>query len=352
MSLTFVSSRYLADNLLLPVQQAQAQLATATTEESTGQYANLGLQLGDQSGYELSLKEQVEQLQALTAGNSVVSTNLSTAQAALSSMSASAKTTITDLTSWTASANSGAQLQTIGQSALQELISSGNATSGDTYVFGGINSATAPLADYFSSSTSAAKTAVDQAFQSEFGCLPTDAAAADITASQMQSFLSGSFADLFSGSNWTSDWSSASSVNTTAEIAPGEKATTSTNTNTTAFQQLAEAYTMLAEFGGSSLSSSTQQAVASAATSLITKGQSSLTDAQAALGATQSQVTDANSAMSAQLTLVEQRGNTLDDVDQTATAAQITSLTNQIQMAYELTARLQQLNLAQYLPVP
>ena len=33
------------------------------------------------------------------------------------------------------------------------------------------------------------------------------------------------------------------------------------------------------------------------------------------------------------------------------TAAQITSLTNQIQMAYELTSRLSQLNLAQYLPV-
>jgi hypothetical protein len=35
----------------------------------------------------------------------------------------------------------------------------------------------------------------------------------------------------------------------------------------------------------------------------------------------------------------------------TTTAAQITSLTNQIQMAYELTSRLSQLNLAQYLPV-
>ena len=41
-----------------------------------------------------------------------------------------------------------------------------------------------------------------------------------------------------------------------------------------------------------------------------------------------------------------------DDVDQNATAAEIASLTNQIQMAYELTARIQELNLAQYLPVP
>jgi flagellar hook-associated protein 3 FlgL len=352
MSASFVSTQYLASSLVLPVQQAQAQLATATTEESTGQYADLGLQLGDQSGYELSLREQVQQLQTLTAGNSVVATNLSTAQDALSSISSSAQTTAQDLATWTASANSGAELQTMGQTALQELTSSANATSGDVYVFGGINSSTAPLADYFSSPTSAAKTAVDQAFQTAFGCLPTDAAAANITASQMQSFLEGPFAALFSGSNWTTDWSSASSTNTSAEIAPGETVTTSTNANTPAFQSLSEAYTMLAAFGGSQLSSSAQQAVASAATSLITQGENALTDTQATLGVTQSQVSDANSAMSAQLTLIQQQVDGLDDVDQNATWAKITALTDQIQMAYELTARLQQLNLAQYLPVP
>ncbi|HXZ15682.1 MAG TPA: flagellin, partial [Roseiarcus sp.] len=63
-------------------------------------------------------------------------------------------------------------------------------------------------------------------------------------------------------------------------------------------------------------------------------------------------VSDANTSMGAQLTLIEKQVNALDDVDETATAARITALTDQIQMAYELTARLQQLNLAQYLPVP
>ena len=62
-------------------------------------------------------------------------------------------------------------------------------------------------------------------------------------------------------------------------------------------------------------------------------------------------MTDANSAMSSQLTLIQTQVGALDNVDQTATAAKITALTNQIQMAYELTSRLQKLNLAQYLPV-
>jgi flagellar hook-associated protein 3 FlgL len=352
MSANFVSSQALANNLVLPIMQAQSSLAAATTEESTGQYADLGLQLGEQSGYELSLKEEVGQLQTLTSNNSIISTSLSTAQSALSAISSSAQTTLNDLTTWTPSANSGASLQNMGQSALQSLIASANAASGDQYVFGGINSAVAPMADYYSTPTSAAKTAIDQAFETTFGILPTDPAAANISASAMQSFLSGPFAALFQGASWSADWSSASSSNTSAEIAPGQTVTTSTNANQSGFQELAQAYAMLSEFGGSALSSAAQQAVATTQSSLVSQGVDSMTNIQAELGSTQSAVTNANSSMSSQLTILQQQVGNFDDVNANTTAAQINSLTNQIQMAYELTSRLQELNLAQYLPVP
>jgi flagellar hook-associated protein 3 FlgL len=348
----FVSSQYLANSLIQPITQAQSALTTAMTEESTGQYADLGLQLGDRSGYELSLKEQVAHLQSLTSGNALVAARMATAQDALSAIASSAQTTIKDLTAWTPSANSGASLKTMGQSALQALIASTNATSGDQYVFGGINSSAAPLADYYATPTSTAKTAVDQAFQTAFGVLPSDPAAASVSASSMQSFLAGPFAALFAGSAWTSSWSSASSVNTSAAIAPGQTVETSTNANDPAFQKLAQAYTMLSEFGGSQLGSAAQLAVASAASSLLVKGQDALTNVQATLGAAQGAITDANASMSSQTTILQKEINSLDNVDPTATAAQITSLTNQIQLAYEMTARLQRLNLAQYLPVP
>ena len=348
----FVSTQFLANSLVGPVMQAQSSLTTAMTEELTGQYADLGLQLGDQSGYELSLKEQVGLLQTLTSGNSVVSTSLSTTQNALSAIQSSAQTTLNDLATWTPSANSGASLQNMGQSALQSLIASTNATSGDQYVFGGINSAVAPMADYYSTPTSAAKTAIDQAFQTTFRILASDPAAANISASDMQSFLSGPFAALFQGASWTADWSSASSVNTSAEIAPGQTVTTSTNANQAGFQQLAQAYAMLSEFGGSELSSDAQQAVATAASALVSQGIDSMINLQAELGSTQSAVTNANSSMSSQLTILQGQIGNLDNVNATATAAQISSLTNQVQMAYELTSRLSQLNLAQYLSVP
>jgi flagellar hook-associated protein 3 FlgL len=352
MGANFVSSPALATSLVLPVMQAQSSLTTAMIEESTGQYADLGLQLGDQSGYELALKEQVGLLQTLTSNNSVVSTSLATAQTALSAISASAQTTLNDLATWTPSPNSGASLQNMGQSALQALIASANTTSGDQYVFGGINSAVVPMADYYSTPPSAAKTAIDQAFQTAFGVLPTNPAAANISASAMQSFLSGPFAALFQGASWSADWSQASSANTSAEIAPGETVTTSTNANEPGFQELAQAYAMLSEFGGSALSGPAQQVVATAASSLVSQGVDSMTNIQAELGSTQSAVTNANSSMSSQLTILQQQVGNLDDVNANTTAAQINSLTNQIQMAYELTSRLQELNLAQYLPVP
>src|SRR6202035_632843 len=185
-------------------------------------------------------------------------------------------------------------LQSMGQSALQALISGANTTSGDQYVFGGINSAATPMADYYSTPTSAAKTAVDDAFQTTFGVLPSDPAAADISASDMQSFLSGPFAALFQGASWSADWSSASSDNTSAAIAPGQTVTASTNANQAGFQQLAQAYTMLSEFGGAALSSDAQQAVATTAASLVSQGVDSMINIQATLGSSKSAVTAAN----------------------------------------------------------
>jgi flagellar hook-associated protein 3 FlgL len=108
---------------------------------------------------------------------------------------------------------------------------------------------------------------------------------------------------------------------------------------------------MLSEFGGSALSSDAQQAVATAAASLVSQGADSMINIQAGLGSSQSAVTSANNSMSSQLTILQGQLGNLDNVNPTATAAEISSLTNQVQMAYELTARLQQLNLAQYLPV-
>ena len=331
--------------------QAQSSLTTAMTEESTGQYADLGLQLGDQSGYELSLKEQVGQLQTLTSGNSLVSTSLSTAQAALSAISSSAQSTLNDLATWTPSANSGASLQNMGQSALQSLIASTNATSGDQYVFGGINSAVAPMADYYSTPPSAAKTAVDQAFETAFGVLANRSGRgehlrfghAELSFRAVCGAVPGRRVEL------------GLVVGLEHEHQRRDRARPDGHD----FDQRQSARLSRACAGLHDVerirrvAAQQRRAAGRRHRRVVARlaGRDSMTNTQAELGSTQSAVTNANNSMSSQLTILQDQVGNLDDVNANTTAAQITSLTNQIQMAYELTSRLSQLNLAQYLPV-
>jgi flagellar hook-associated protein 3 FlgL len=350
MAVSMVSTYSLGTSMLSGLARTQNELSQLTAESSSGQYADLGLQLGDQSGYELSLRNQTNLLQSMTTANNLTVTNLQTAQAALDSIRTTAESAVSTLTSTTAGSSSAATtLQSTGTNALQSLIAAANTTANGQYVFGGDNTAVAPMADYFSSTTSAAKNAIDTAFVNTFGYAPTDSRASEITASQMQSFISGTLDPLFSGTNWTDDWSSASSADVTTQIAPGESVTTSTNANQPGFQQLAEGYAMLAEFGGSSLGTAAQQTLITSASSLINQGVTSLTTTEATLGSAQTRVTDATTSMSAQLTILQTQIGNLDNVNYNAVAVQLSSLSTQLETAYQLTAQLQKMNLAQYL---
>ena len=55
--------------LKIKLRAEQSALASAEVEVTTGQYSDLGLQLGDQSGAELALRNQTEALQTLTAAS-------------------------------------------------------------------------------------------------------------------------------------------------------------------------------------------------------------------------------------------------------------------------------------------
>ncbi len=72
---------------------------------------------------------------------------------------------------------------------------------------------------------------------------------------------------------------------------------------------------------------------------------------EATLGAAQSQVTSASTSMSNQLTILQTQVGSLDNVDTSKVAVQLNTLQTQLETAYQLTAQLQKLSLAQYLPV-
>lgn len=135
----------------------------------------------------------------------------------------------------------------------------------------------------------------------------------------------------------------------TSEISQGQTVTTSVSANQSAFQDLAQAYSMVASLNTQNLNSSALNEVVSTATTLMQQGITGLTDLQANMGVVQNDVTTANNQMSVQMNVLTTQINNLENVDTYQVSTQVTSLQTQIETAYSLTSQLQKLSLVNYI---
>ena len=67
------------------------------------------------------------------------------------------------------------------------------------------------------------------------------------------------------------------------------------------------------------------------------------------MGATQDAISSANSQISSQVSVLQSNVSDLDSVDTYALSSQVTTLQTQLEASYELTSRLQDLSLTNYL---
>lgn len=352
MSVNSVSSSTLSSVLQNSVSRLQSQLTTVETESSTGQLADVGLTLGADSAQEAALHQQMADLSAIVSSNAVVTSQLDTASNAVSSLQSSASTLLASFVqgqSATPGGSAATALQQQASGALQSFSALANAFVGGVYVFGGINSGATPVAAYAQTPTSAAQTAVQTAFQSYFGFPESASNVSTITSSQMQGFLDGPFAALFSGSNWSADWSSASDTAVSNRIGANQTAPTSVSANQTGFQAMAQSLTMVAEFGGLALSSDAYAALMNKAQKVMNTANNALIQTGAALGEMQNGVKQATSAITLQQNVLTTRIDARESVDPYAVASQVTAISNQLQTAYSLTAQIHKLSLVSFL---
>ena len=334
--------------LLASILQSQAALSKAETEIGSGAPADLGLTLGATTGQLLSMQSNIDELNNFAQTNAVATTRLSATSSALTSMLSTAQSIASSLATASTAGGTTSGLAASATNALQSLMAGLNTSAGGQSVFAGINTGTTPIADYFATSSSA-KSAVDGAFQRAFGTSQTSAGAASISGTAMQSFLDNQFANFFTGSGWQANWSSASSQTIQSTVAPSQTMATSVSANQGAFQQIAEAYTMLNEFTGDSMSTDAKAAVVSTASQLMSAGIVGLTDIAANVGSTQSSITAANTQNTAQATVLQTSAGTLDSVDPAALSNQVATLQTQLEASYELTSQLHSLSLVNYL---
>ncbi|MGI4763752.1 MAG: flagellar hook-associated family protein [Janthinobacterium lividum] len=331
------------------VAQAQAALSKAQVELSSGKMADIGLGLGSAAGSYLSLSAQQSKLTAIQSSNATTAATLTASTTALDALRTAASSFLSSLTQASSTGVAAGTLVTTAGSNLDALTSTLNTTVAGQAIFGGLNSGAPPMTAYTTGSS--AQSAVSRNYAATFnGQDPST-----ITEVQMTSYLTGtgsnSFATLFDATNYQTNWSQASSDVPTAQISSTATDTvqTSVSANDTAFRQLAEAYTMVKEYGGTNFSSGAGQAVIAAATQLVSSAVTGLTSAQAGIGLSQSAVSTANDRMTTQIDYLQTQSADMVDVDPSMLSTQISGLQTQIQASYEITSELQQLSLVNYL---
>jgi flagellar hook-associated protein 3 FlgL len=135
----------------------------------------------------------------------------------------------------------------------------------------------------------------------------------------------------------------------TSQISGSQTVNSSVSANNAVFQQLAQAYTMVADLGTENLNAAAYQAVTSTAHGLLSSAIGSLINLQASVGLIQSNVSAATNEMSAEMNILSAQIGNLDNVNPYDAATRVNSLQTQIQTAYSLTAQLQHLSLVKYL---
>jgi flagellar hook-associated protein 3 FlgL len=349
MKTTFISTSAISEATRVSLIKLQTQLATAQKEVSTGRYADMGVSLGYKTGQTVSLRQEQNRLTTITETNSVVATRLDSTQSALTSLVGDAQNFLGQLLGARDAPTGPQVVQKQAQTSLSAFADMLNTSIDGAYLFAGINADVKPISQYDQTPPSPAKQAVDNAFFATFGITQSDPAVANISASAMQNFLDTTFAGLFQDPAWTTNWSSASDQNIRSRISTSELIETSTNTNESAFRQLAQAYTMVADLGTQNLNQGAFQAVVDTATKIAAQGIQGLTELQSNLGTAQQRVEDANGRMSIQKDILTNHISSMEDVDPYEASTRVNTLMTQIETAYAMTARIQQLSLLNYL---
>lgn len=349
MKTTYVSSMTISSGLRHSVQKLQADVGDATNEATNGRYTDVGLQLGESSGYSVKLQQDNSYLESIIDTNALVKTRMEASQAALDDIRKSAVSFRSDLIAAQKVETGPATAEASAINSLKSMAAQLNTNVGGQYLFAGVNTDVQPANDYTASPAPQSATAVKAAFTSFFGFPPGDAQAINISKTQMQSFIDGPFAKLFDDPDWGNNWSSASNQNIRSRIAPDELVETSVNANDTAMRKLSMAYSMVASLGNSSLSHDTFSGLLDSAISVASQGIDGVIRLQSKLGTAQSRVDTANTNMKAQADILTKQVNAMEGVDPYEAAERVKTLSTQLDTAYALTSRIHQLSLLKYL---
>ncbi|KJC36842.1 flagellar hook protein FlgL [Bradyrhizobium sp. LTSP849] len=347
MSANYISTLMLSSSLRSSITNNQAALSKASTEATTGRFADVGLELGATTGGDVSLRADMSFADQLVDTNGLVSGRLDVTQNRITELGSTASDFLKDLIAARSTDGGGRIVLPPASSNLEDLIGALNVSYNGSFLFSGINTQNAPITDY--AAGSASKNQVDSDFLSTFGFSQSSASVSSITPAQMQSFLDTTFDAEFASPAWNTNWSSATDQTMQSRISTTEVVDTSVSANQTGFRKLAEAYTMMSDLGNINLSQTTFQTVVDKAIGLVGSAIDDLATLGGNVGVVQQRVTTATDKLNAQKDILNNQIVDMEKVDPAEASVRVNTLQTQIQTALALTSQLQKISLINYL---
>lgn len=343
--LSHISTHSIASALRLSLQNMHREIITAQQETVSGQMADPGLALGAGNGKRISLLGDAQRLSSILETNKLASSRLTITQDAIGQAKTQIEAMMSSLTAAIGGDNNPSVVANSARTALQDVTAVLNTTHGGDYVFAGINTDARPITDY---AGSAMQVAVDAAFTSYFGFTKNDPAAQAITAASMKTFIDNQIEPLFLGAGWSS-MSTASDDGIRSRITKTQSVETSVSANEMGFRKATYAAVIAAEFFSGNLGGAARSAVAEKSLGLVGNAAADLGDLQSRVGFLQQQVGDATDRIRLQSERLTSLGDDLSAVDPYQAATKLNMLLTQIETSYQITKRVQNLSLMNYL---
>lgn len=348
MKISYVSSHAISQALSYQLIKLQSDLAKGQAEVATQVHADIGVAIGARTGQAAALNRDIDRLNALKDTNGLVATRLDSSQEAFSRITAEAESFMSALTVGGGGDSERQVLQNTAKNTLQTMTAVINTSLNGEYIFAGINTDVKPVNDY-SDPASPNKVAFDDAFQAFFGFPQSDAAAGNITATDMEDFLTNVVEPMFMGPDWQTNWSNATDDVITSRIALNETAQTSVSANTIGVRKLAMASSVITDLLEAPLNENARSILVERGRELVGEAISDIQQAQAKVGLVQTRIQGANERLEMQVNIMTTNLTDLQGVDPYEAATRVNNLLAQIETSYALTARIQQLSLLDYL---
>jgi flagellar hook-associated protein 3 FlgL len=344
-----VSSAAISNAMRYSQGRMQVDLVKAQKEMDTGRVADVGLALGARTTQSVTFARDLDRLKGIVDSNALISSRLSSTQAALSQLTDAAQALMSALPSAISGDMASDVTRDSGKAALESMTSILNTSVNGEYLFAGTNTDVKPIND-FTATGSPAKAALDAAFLAHFGFTQDDPAAANITSTDIDDFLTNDVMPQFMGGDWQTNWSNATDQQIVSRIALNETTETSVSANNDGVKKLAMAAAIVTTFFSSStMSSDARKAVASKAFSLTGEAIGNLGQLQSQAGIVENRVSAATDRMNTQIDLFTKHVADLEGVDPYEAANRVSDLMSHIQTSFALTARIQQLSLLNFL---